>query len=234
MILIEPSWVLADHTRMADSVAAIEAADADRLHVDFMDGHFVANFGVGVHEAETLRSCTRLPLHFHLMVDDPIRHIEDLAGLKPEIITVHAEACGDLPAAIAKIRALGLEAGIALSPDIPAEAIEPVLPELKLVLVFLIRPGFTGQAMQPELLEKVRRVRQLIDAGRGSQELLIDGGVRLHTIEKIARAGGDSYVVGTVVFKHVRGLAAGIQEVRRLADRAYNEVRGQTQAEEPR
>jgi ribulose-phosphate 3-epimerase len=232
MILIEPSWVLADHTRMAESVAAIEAAGADRLHVDFMDGRAVPNFGVGVHEVKALRTCTRLPLHFHLMVEEPIQHIESLAGLGATIITVHPEACSDLKATITEIRSSGLQAGVALIPDIPTDIVKPVLPELELVLVFLIRPGFTGQTMKAELLEKVRCVRELINLGGSSQELLIDGGVRLHTIEQIGRAGGDSYVVGSVLFNHPRGLPSGIQEVRQLADQAYNQVWGQYRQEE--
>lgn len=231
MILIAPSWVLADHTQMAESVAALEAAGADRLHVDFMDGKFVANFGCGVHEVEALRACTKLPLDFHLMLDDPMPHLDMLVGLGADIITVHPETCCDVLGVIAKIQSLGAGAALALSPEIPAEVLEPVLQQLQCVLVFLIRPGFTGQTMKPELLEKVRRVRSMIDVGGGAQELVIDGGVRLHTIEEIARTGGNSYIVGSVIFNHTGGLAAGIREVRTLAQRGYEEGRSQRKKE---
>jgi ribulose-phosphate 3-epimerase len=212
-ILIAPSILAADFARLGEAVAALEAAGADWVHVDVMDGHFVPNITIGPAVVAALRPLTRLPFDVHLMIAPADPYLAAFAGAGADIITVHAEAGPHLHRTLGAIRALGKKAGVALNPATPASAIAHVLDMVDLVLVMTVDPGFGGQGFIAEMTGKIAEIRSMI-AGRDIR-LEVDGGVTPGTAGACAAAGADVLVAGSAVFaggecaRNIAALRAG-------------------------
>lgn len=196
-VAIAPSMLACDFARLADEIAAIEAAGATVLHLDIMDGHFVPNLSFGVPVVKAIRACTELPLDVHLMLDNPAEYVEPFRDAGADVLTVHAEVLEDPRPLLDRIRSLGAAAGLSVNPKTPIEVIEPVIDGCDLVLVMSVQPGFGGQAFDPVALDKLRWLRQhpACDA-----VLEVDGGVNQETIAAVAEAGAELLVAGTAVF----------------------------------
>ena len=201
MIYISPSLLAADFNNLGAEVKRIEDAGADYLHLDVMDGVFVPNISFGLPVIESLRKVSGLVFDVHLMITKPERYVERFANAGADIITFHYEACDDPAAAIAKIKALGKKASISISPKTPAEAILPFLSELDMVLVMTVKPGFGGQSLIPETLEKVKIIRKAIDENRYNCNIQVDGGISEKNISLVTEAGANVIVAGTAVFR---------------------------------
>ena len=197
---IAPSILSADFCRLGDEVRAVEAAGADYIHVDVMDGQFVPNISIGPPVVAALRGVTDLPLDVHLMIADPDRYIPDFAAAGSDIIVVHAEASTHLHRSIQLIRSLGKKAGVSLNPATPLNILEYVLCDLDLVLLMTVNPGFGGQSFIEACLPKIQALRAMMDRRGSEAELEVDGGVKVDNIARISHAGADVFVAGSAVF----------------------------------
>ncbi|HKR99733.1 MAG TPA: ribulose-phosphate 3-epimerase [Candidatus Dormibacteraeota bacterium] len=212
-VRIAPSLLAADFGRIADSVHALEASGAERLHVDVMDGVFVPNFTFGTDTVRSLRRETSLPLELHLMIVEPERHLETFAAAGADGITVHYEVCPHLHRTLTTIRSLDCRAGAAINPSTPPDSLDDVLEICDLALVMTIDPGFGGQKLIPRTLQKVARVRAEIERQGLQVEVEVDGGVEQHNARRCVEAGADVLVAGTAVFQHHGGPSAGVREL---------------------
>ena len=198
---IAPSILSADFNRLQDEIRAVEAAGADWIHADVMDGHFVPNITFGPMVVEAVRRTTRLPIDVHLMITEPDRYIADFAKAGATYISVHVEACVHLNRTLQLIRDHGARPGVALNPATPLESLIWVLEYIDYVLVMSVNPGFGGQAFIPNSLERIRTLHRLM-VDRGLYTLIeVDGGVSDKTIADIAAAGADVLVAGSAIFK---------------------------------
>jgi ribulose-phosphate 3-epimerase len=200
-VRIAPSILSADFAHLADEIAAVEQAGADLLHVDVMDGHFVPNLTIGPVVVEFIRKVTSLPLDVHLMITNPDAFIDEFAKAGANYLTVHVEACPHLHRTIQFIKEKGLKAGVTLNPATSLTTVEEILPEVDLLLVMSVNPGFGGQRFIPGVLGKIRRARALIDATGRSVLLEVDGGVKVDNAGAIAAAGADILVAGSAIFE---------------------------------
>jgi ribulose-phosphate 3-epimerase len=208
MKLIAPSILSADFSRLGEEIHAVEAAGADWIHVDVMDGHFVPNITMGPIIVEAARKSTRLPLDVHLMIENPDTYIPAFARAGADWISVQVEACVHLNRTLHLIREVGAKAGVVLNPATPVSAIEWVLDDVDYILVMSVNPGFGGQKFIENSLERIRRIRGMIekkstaaqDPGTAQPLIQIDGGVNSSTIAKIAEAGADVFVAGSAIF----------------------------------
>ncbi|MFQ5508807.1 MAG: ribulose-phosphate 3-epimerase [Leptospirillia bacterium] len=204
--LIAPSILAADFARLADEVAKVEAAGADVIHVDVMDGHFVPNLTIGPVVVEWLRKVTDLPLDCHLMITDPDKYIPEFVDAGADCITVHQEACPHLHRTLQLIREEGARAGrvvmsgVSINPATPVGTLTDILPDCDMVLVMSVNPGFGGQRFIPGALEKVRQVRKMADERGLSLYLEVDGGIKVDNIADVAEAGADVFVAGSAIF----------------------------------
>ena len=212
---IAPSILAADLGHLAQAVSQVEAAGADYIHIDVMDGRFVPNITVGLPVVKTLSKLTSLPLDVHLMIEEPERYLDDFAQAGSSILVVHAEVCRHLHRAVQHIKELGLKAGVALNPGSALSQLESILPELDLLLIMTVNPGFSGQKFIPGCLPKVATARRLIDAAGVNMELEVDGGINLSTIEMVAEAGADVFVAGTGIFnqKDIHAIIASMRKM---------------------
>ena len=199
-VRLAPSLLSADFARLADEVAMCEAAGAELLHVDVMDGRFVPNLTFGAKVIETVRRLTSLPLDVHLMVVEPEAYFDSFAAAGATGLTIHAEAAPHLQRQLARIRELGCLAGVAVNPATPLAMVEEVAAELDLLLVMSVNPGFGGQRFLGSAVDKLRRARRLLDATGSAAALEVDGGVNRETIGDCWRAGADTFVAGNAVF----------------------------------
>jgi len=212
---IAPSILSADFSRLGEEIAAVEAAGADYIHVDVMDGRFVPNITIGPLVVEAARRITKLPLDVHLMIEEPERYVEDFASAGADIIVVHAEACRHLHRVVQQIKGLGKKAGVSLNPATPLDHLEYVLEELDLVLLMTVNPGFGGQSFIEACIPKIHQLRGMLDRRGCEAELEVDGGVKLQNIARIAHAGADVMVAGSAVFGS-SNYAETISEMKRL------------------
>jgi ribulose-phosphate 3-epimerase len=212
-ILIAPSILSADFGRLADEVRAIEAAGADVVHVDVMDGRFVPNITIGPLVVEAVRKVTKLPIDTHLMIVEPEKYVEAFAKAGADLISVHAEVSPHLHRTLQAIRAAGARPAVALNPSTDLTAVEYVLGDCEMVLVMTVNPGFGGQRYIDACTEKVRRLRAMADARGLALDIEVDGGVKADTAATVAAAGANMLVAGTAVFgaKDYREAIAGIR-----------------------
>jgi ribulose-phosphate 3-epimerase len=200
MKAIAPSILSADFSKLGDEIHAVEAAGADWIHVDVMDGHFVPNITMGPLIVEAVRNSTTLPIDVHLMIENPDRYISDFSTAGADYLVVHQEACPHLHRTLQLIRQKGSKAGVALNPATPVESLQCILNDLDLVLIMSVNPGFGGQKFIPSTLEKVSDVKRMINE-RGLDTLVqMDGGVNSGTIGQISKAGVDVFVAGSAIF----------------------------------
>ncbi|MDX2051976.1 MAG: ribulose-phosphate 3-epimerase [Polyangiaceae bacterium] len=199
-IVYAPSILSADLARLADEVAEVEAASADWIHVDVMDGRFVPNLTLGVPVVRSLRQVTKLPLDVHLMIVEPEKYLAEFAAAGADTLSVHVEACVHLQRTLSFIRSLGKRAGVVLNPHTSEECLRYVLPDLDLVLVMSVNPGFGGQAFIPAALDKLARIRRMIDESGFAIDLEIDGGIDTRTAPLAVQAGARVLVAGSAIF----------------------------------
>jgi ribulose-phosphate 3-epimerase len=200
-LLVAPSILSADFSRLGEEVHRAETAQADWIHVDVMDGHFVPNLTIGAPVVKCLRGTTNLPLDVHLMISDPDRYLEDFARAGADYITVHQEACTHLQRTLSHIRSLGKKAGVALNPATPEDTLKYVLNDLDLVLVMSVNPGFGGQKFLAEVLPKIAAIsKMLAQAGNHTAKISVDGGVNPETAKLVAQSGASVVVAGNSVY----------------------------------
>jgi len=198
--LIAPSILSADFGRLREEVQAIEAAGADLVHVDVMDGRFVPNLTIGPLVVEAVRKSTKLPLDVHLMIVEPERYIEAFAKAGAARLSVHAETCPHLHRTLQQIRAAGAMPAVALNPSTPLSAVEEVLSEVGMVLVMSVNPGFGGQSFIPSAVDKIRRLRAMVQARGLAVDIEVDGGIKDSTAPAVVEAGANILVAGSAVF----------------------------------
>jgi ribulose-phosphate 3-epimerase len=212
--VLAPSILAADFARLGEQVMQCEQAGADRIHVDVMDGHFVPNLTMGPAVVKSLRPVTRLPLECHLMIEEPDRFLEAFADAGADSILVHVEVCRHLQHTIQSIKSLGKKAGVVLNPATPPVSLSEILPEVSLVLVMTVNPGFGGQEFLAMTLPKIKTVRSLIERINPGIELEVDGGIDATTAPQAVAAGARVLVAGSAIFRHTGGVAAGMQAIR--------------------
>jgi ribulose-phosphate 3-epimerase len=200
MVHIAPSILAADFSRLADQIAEAEAGGADWFHLDVMDGHFVPNITFGPLVVSAVRKLTRLPLDTHLMIEHPDEYLEQFRASGSDHIIVHQEACRHLHRTVARIKELGAKAGVALNPATPCSLLSEILPDVDIVLLMSVNPGFGGQTFIPATLKKLTEVRGMIRAIGKEIRLEVDGGIDETTTPEVVRAGADVLVAGTFVF----------------------------------
>lgn len=211
---IAPSILSCDFSRLADEIQAVEAGGADWIHVDVMDGHFVPNITIGPVITAGARRATELPLDVHLMIDDPDQYLEAFVDAGADILTVHQEACRHLHRTVQRIRELGARAGVAVNPATSLESVREVLPDLDMLLIMSVNPGFGGQSYIPGSTDKLRRARGMLDEISSTADLEVDGGVDASNVASIVEAGATVVVAGSAVYGHDLGAGAGVQAIR--------------------
>ena len=204
-IQISPSILSADFSQLKNEIKKLEQAGADMIHVDVMDGHFVPNLTIGPPVIKSLRGHTNLPFDVHLMISPVHKYIKDYADAGANIITIHPEATNDLKESIKYIRDLGKKVGVSLNPETPLEIIENFLQDIDLVLIMSVHPGFGGQKFMPEVLEKVKKLRNIIIEKKLELDIEIDGGIDFDNNKMVIEAGANILVSGTTVFKKNNG-----------------------------
>lgn len=220
MVKIAPSILSANFARLGEQVQEAEAAGADYIHVDVMDGHFVPNLTIGPLVVEAIRPLTALPLDVHLMIEAPEHYLEAFARAGANILTVHYEACRHLHRMVQAIKALGVRAGVAVNPATPVASLEEILPEVDLVLIMSVNPGFGGQRFIPGALRKVRSLARMMEEQKASWEIEIDGGINVETGPLVVEAGAQVLVAGSAIFNKAASVAENLQALRRTVQRA--------------
>ena len=200
MIKFSPSILAADFAALGRDISAVEKAGADYLHFDVMDGHFVPNISFGLPVLRSVRKCTRLPLDVHLMIAEPDRYLEKFIEAGADLLTVHLESAGDTLAQVRRIRELGARPAVSIKPATPLADVLPLLPELDMVLIMTVEPGFGGPGFLPQTIPKIRELRRIINAQGYACDIEIDGGVTRENTAEIAGYGANVIVAGSAVF----------------------------------
>ena len=197
---IAPSILSADFARLGEEIRGVEAAGADLIHFDVMDGHFVPNLSIGLPVLESVRKITRLPLDAHLMIEEPGRYLEAFVKSGADSISIHAEVCPDLPEIARQIHALGIRAAVAVNPETPPDRVLAAAEHFDMILVMSVHPGFGGQSFIPETVNKLRVIREELDRRGLPLDVEIDGGIKLENIASVAAAGANVFVSGSGIF----------------------------------
>ncbi len=217
-IRMAPSILSADFMRLGEQIAEAEAGGADIIHVDVMDGHFVPNITVGPLVVEAARRATALPLYVHLMIERPEAYVEEFIRAGADMVTVHIEASPHLHRVVEFVRALGKEVGVSLNPATPVCMLEEIIPYVDAILVMTVDPGFGGQAFIPTMLDKIARVRAMVDRWRVDCDIEVDGGINAETVRQVVARGANVLVAGAAVFASPEGIAGAIGHLRQLAE----------------
>ena len=200
-IKIAPSILSADLEKLEAEIKKVEAAGADLIHVDVMDGHFVPNITMGPLIVKAAKKATKLPLDVHLMIENPDKYIPQFAKAGADIITIHVEASKNLEADLELIKKSGAKPGVVVNPATPIEKVFPVLDKVAMVLIMSVNPGFEGQKFMPEVLGKIKTLRQkTLDLGLTTLDIEVDGGINLETAPEIVKAGANVLVAGSAIF----------------------------------
>ncbi|MCG8347663.1 MAG: ribulose-phosphate 3-epimerase [Chloroflexales bacterium] len=215
-VKIAASILSADFARLGEQVREAEAAGADWIHVDVMDGHFVPNITIGPLIVAAIRPLTRLPLDVHLMITQPERYLADFAQAGADRLTVHVEASTHLHRTVEVIKELGLKAGVALNPATSLTALDEILPYADLFLVMSVNPGFGGQSYIQSSTAKIRRLRQMLDAHGSDAELEVDGGIKAENADEVIAAGATVLAIGSGIFNHKTGVATNMAQLRQI------------------
>ncbi|UCH88851.1 MAG: ribulose-phosphate 3-epimerase [Thermoplasmata archaeon] len=217
MAKIAPSILSADFSHLGEDVKRVVSAGADLLHIDIMDGSFVPNISIGPLVVKSLRPITEIPFDVHLMISDPDKYIPEFVSAGADIITVHAETGHHLHRTISLIKSQEKQAGLAINPATPLNIIEPVLPDLNLILIMTVNPGFGGQKFITSMLDKIRSARKLINEGGFDIQLEVDGGINRENVAEVVEAGADIYVAGNAAFKGEGTIEENIKTLKELS-----------------
>lgn len=213
-VLIGPSILSADFRRLGEQIAEAEAAGADFMHVDIMDGVFVPNLSVGIPIVEAVRASTHLPIDVHLMIVEPGRWVERFAAAGADSITVHVEVDPNLYRTLRAIAEAGAAPSVTLNPGTPLVMLEPILPIVRQVLIMSVNPGFGGQTFIPAALGRIRRMREILAQANPTCRLEVDGGIKPSNVGKVVAAGADTIVAGSAVFAPDRDIASAMRALR--------------------
>lgn len=212
--VIAPSILSADFLNLGEQISECEAAGADWIHVDVMDGHFVPNISVGPFIVEACRRATKLPLDVHLMIKEPERYLQAFFEAGAGRLSVQVETCPHLYRTLQQIKDLGCLPGVVINPGTPSIVIEPVLHLVDLVLVMTVNPGFSDQVFLPDMTSKITEIRKKLDSLKSTAWLEVDGGISSTTLPSVLAAGATAFVAASAVFKHPAGITAGIKALR--------------------
>jgi ribulose-phosphate 3-epimerase len=212
--VIAPSILSADFLNLGEQISECEAAGADWIHVDVMDGHFVPNISVGPFIVEACRRATKLPLDVHLMIKEPERYLQAFFEAGAGRLSVQVETCPHLYRTLQQIKDLGCLPGVVINPGTPSIVIEPVLHLVDLVLVMTVNPGFSDQVFLPDMTSKITEIRKKLDSLKSTAWLEVDGGISSTTLPSVLAAGATAFVAASAVFKHPAGITAGIKVLR--------------------
>ncbi|MBF8982195.1 ribulose-phosphate 3-epimerase [Lutibacter sp. B2] len=200
MVKISPSILSANFANLLEGIKDVEKGGVDLLHIDVMDGHFVPNITIGPVVLNSVKKVTKLPLDVHLMIENPDRYIEDFVKAGADIITVHIEACPHIHRTIQNIKSYGVRAGVVLNPGTSLHSIECILEDVDMVLIMSVNPGFGGQKFIPSSLDKISKLRKMINDKKLNIDIEVDGGIKLDNVKKVIEAGANVIVAGSAIF----------------------------------